>query len=181
MDELDLFDLYGRASGWTLSKVSGATSDLDTQTGCDGWDVRALLNHMLDTQRYFTGAACGEELPPPSPTPPVLLKDADPVSTFERSRSELLRAFSEPGVAEKTGPLLGIAFADQLLHGWDLAKATGQDASMPEGLPDVAYQMIHGRFTDEQRVGVFKSEVPVPPDASPQEKLLAYTGRDPNG
>ena len=71
----------------------------------------------------------------------------------------MLRTFGEDGVIEKTGPSLGIAFSDQLLHGWDLAKATGQDATMPDGLPEAAYEMIHGRFTDEQRKGVFKPEV----------------------
>jgi uncharacterized protein (TIGR03086 family) len=80
---------------------------------------------------------------------------------------------------EKTGPSLGIAFSDQLLHGWDVARATGQDDTMPEGLPEAAYEVIHGRFTDEQRKGVFKPEISVGPDASPQEKLLAYTGRRP--
>ena len=39
--------------------------------------------------------------------------------------------------------------------------------------------MIHGRFTDEQRKGVFKPEIAVADDASPQERLLAYTGRPP--
>ncbi len=179
-DELDLLDLYDRASGWTLAKVRSAVGDMDGETGCEGWDVRALLNHMLDTQRYFTGTARGEVFPPPSPTPPALVDEDDPVGNFERSRSDLLRAFSEPGVVEKTDSVLGIALADQLLHGWDLAKATGQDTSMPEGLPDAAYQMIHGRFTEEQRIGVFKPELPVPPDAPAQVKLLAYTGRDPS-
>ena len=50
---------------------------------------------------------------------------------------------------------------------------------MPDGLPDAAYSLIHGRFTDEQRKGVFKPEIPVGSDASAQERLLAYTGRDP--
>jgi hypothetical protein len=50
---------------------------------------------------------------------------------------------------------------------------------MPQGLPDAAYAMIHGRFTDEQRKGVFKPEIGIGADASAQEKLLAYTGRDP--
>jgi uncharacterized protein (TIGR03086 family) len=136
---------------------------------------------MLDTQRFFTCTARGEDVPPPARTPPVLLDEGDPVATFERSRSEFVDAFSAPGVIDKAAPALGIAFADQLLHGWDLATATGQDPTMPDGLPDIAYRMIHGRFTDEQRAGVFKPEVPVPPDASPQEKLLAYTGRDPSG
>ena len=35
---------------------------------------------------------------------------------------------------------------------------------MPQGLPEAAYEMIHGRFTDEQRKGVFKPEMPVSPD-----------------
>ena len=114
-----------------------------------------------------------------SPDPPERLSD-DPVADFERAQTTTIRTFSEPGVIDKTGPSLGIAFADQLLHGWDLAKATGQDTTMPKGLPEAAYEMIHGRFTDEQRKGVFKPEVSVPADASPQEKLLAYTGRDPD-
>lgn len=50
---------------------------------------------------------------------------------------------------------------------------------MPDGLAEAAYGMIHGRFTDEQRKGIFKPEIEVPVTASPQEKLLAYTGRDP--
>jgi uncharacterized protein (TIGR03086 family) len=177
--DLDLLDLYGQASDWTSTKVEGAASQLNAATICDGWDVRTLLNHMLDTQRYFTGAARGEDVSPPSPVPPNLLGDDDPVATFDQSRSELMRAFNEPGMLQKTGPALGVACADQLLHGWDLAKATGQDATMPAGLPAVVYDMIHGRFTDEQRQGVFKPEVAVAADASSQDKLLAYTGRDP--
>jgi uncharacterized protein (TIGR03086 family) len=177
--ELDLLGLYDRTSDWTLTKVSDAAKKLDVATPCDDWDVRALMNHMLDTQRYFVGAARGEDVSPPSPTPPQLLGD-DPVADFDRARAETLSTFAEPGIIEKTGPSLGIAFTDQLLHGWDLAKATAQDATMPEGLPEAAYQMIHGRFTDDQRKGVFKPEVAVASDASAQDRLLAYTGRDPS-
>jgi hypothetical protein len=50
---------------------------------------------------------------------------------------------------------------------------------MPDGLAEAAYEMIYGRFTDEQRKGVFKPAIETPADASPQQKLLAYTGRDP--
>ena len=177
-DQPNLLDAYDKVSGWTVVKVRGATGMLDRETPCDEWDVGTLLNHMLDTQRYFTGAARGEDAAPPSSEPPKLLVD-DPVTTFEQSRSKLMGAFREPGAIEKTGPALGIACSDQLLHGWDLAVATGQDATMPEGLPALAYDMIHGRFSDEQRQGVFKPAVKVAPDASAQDKLLAYTGRDP--
>lgn len=175
--ELDLLDLYARSSDWTATKIRGAQKELDGPTNCEGWDVRTLVNHILQTQRYFAGSARGENVQL-TPEPPDLLSD-DPGSDFDQARADTLRTFGEPGVIEKTGPALGIAFSDALLHGWDVAVSTGQDATMPEGLPEAAYAMIHGRFTDEQRKGVFKPEVSVAADASPQEKLLAYTGRDP--
>jgi uncharacterized protein (TIGR03086 family) len=176
----DLQDLYGRASEWALTRVQGASTELDAVTLCDGWDVRTLMNHMLETQRYFVGVARGEDVTPPSSTPPELLS-GDPVADFSRGRDEIISAFAQPGVVEKTGPSLGVAFSDQLLHGWDVAMATGQDPAMPEGLPATAYELIHGLFTEEQRKGVFKPEVVVPENASAQDRLLAYTGRDPAG
>jgi uncharacterized protein (TIGR03086 family) len=176
--DLDLLDLYGRASDWTSTKVVGAASQLDDPTTCDGWDVRTLMNHMLQTQRYFVGAARGEDVAPPGGTPPDVLSD-EPPADFARARAETLETFGEPGVIDKTGPALAIAFSDQLLHGWDLAFSTGQESTMPDGLPDAAYSLIHGRFTEEQRKGIFKPEIPVGPDASAQDRLLAYTGRDP--
>jgi uncharacterized protein (TIGR03086 family) len=175
----DLLDLYERASEWTLGKVPGAAPKLNERTPCDDWDVRTLLNHMLDTQHYFIGSARNEDVTPPSADPPELVGD-DPAAAFELARSETLTTFGEPGVIEKTGASLGIASSDLLLHGWDLAIATGQDAQMPDGLAAAVYEMVHGRFTDDQRKGVFKPEVEVGADASPQDKLLAYTGRNPS-
>jgi uncharacterized protein (TIGR03086 family) len=174
----DYLDLYERASAWALDKVRGATDQLPSPTLCDGWDVQTLMNHMLDTQRYFLTSARGEDASPISPQPPPVLSD-DPVAQFERGRAQMLEVFGRPGVQEKTGPALGIAFSDQLLHGWDLARATDQDATMPDGLAQASYDTIHGRFTDDQREGVFKPELPVGTEASAQDKLLAFTGRDP--
>ena len=175
---MDLYDLYARGSEWTLTKAPLATTRLDDPTPCDAWDVRTLMNHMVDTQRYFIGAAKGREVSPPAENPPELLGD-DPLADFADVRLAALRAFAGDGVIEKTGPMLGIAFSDQLLHGWDLARATGQNEAMPEGLAASAYEIIHGAFTDEQRQGVFGPEIAVPDSASAQARLLGYTGRDP--
>ena len=92
----------------------------------------------------------------------------------------MIDAYAPDGVIERMGPSLGIAFSDQLLHGWDLARATKQDATMPDSLAAAAYDSIHGLFTDEQRKGVFGPEIAVGDDATPQQRLLAYTGRDPD-
>jgi uncharacterized protein (TIGR03086 family) len=175
----DLLERYRIASEWTESKVARARDQLDDPTPCDEWDVRTLVNHMLETQQYFVRSARGEEASLPSADPPADLIGDDPAAALRRLREETIRTFSEAGVVERTGPALGIAFSDTLLHGWDVARATDQDATMPEGLAAAAYEMIHGRFTEEQRKGVFKPEIAVGADASSQEKLLAYTGRDP--
>lgn len=174
----DLLDHYARASRWTAEKVAGVR-DLDEATPCDDWTVRDLLNHMLQTQRYFVGAAKGEDASPPTQVPPPLVSD-DPARDFADGRDELLAVYARDGVVDKTGPALGIAFADQLLHGWDLARATDQDAHMPDGLAEAALSCIHGRFTEEQRQGVFKPEIRLPDDAPAQDRLLAYTGRQPS-
>jgi uncharacterized protein (TIGR03086 family) len=174
-----MLTLYRRASAWTDEKVAGAVNDLDAPTPCDEWTVADLLNHMIETQRYFVGVGRGENVAPPSSEPPAVMGD-DPRADFAQAREDVLDAFAEPGVIERTGPSLGIAFSDQLLHGWDLARATQQDTTMPDGLAAAAYNMIHGRFTDEQRKGVFKPAIKVSDEASPQDKLLAYTGRAPS-
>jgi uncharacterized protein (TIGR03086 family) len=174
----DLLKLYDEASAWTTDKVTAAAKHLDAATPCDEWDLRTLLNHMLETQHYFLGSAKGEDVSPPGGTPPKLLSK-DPAKDFATARQDVLAAFGRDGVIDKTGPALGIAFSDMLLHGWDVARATNQDTTMPKGLADAAYEMVHGAFTDEQRKGVFKPEVQVGADASPQDRLLAYTGRTP--
>jgi len=178
--DFDLLDLYERASVWTGTKVRGAVAQLDAPTTCEPWNVRTLLNHMLQIQRYFVGVARGEDITLSlSEDPPDLLSD-DPCSDFDQARAETLRTFGQPGVIEKTGTVLGNVFGDQLIHGWDLAVSTGQDPTMPEGLPEAAYALTHGRWPEEQRKGVLKPEIRIAADASPQEKLLAYSGRDPS-
>jgi uncharacterized protein (TIGR03086 family) len=173
---VDYIDLFDRASAWTADKVQGANGKLDAETPCEAWKVRDLLNHVLDTQRYFAGVVDDQKTPLPSPTPPDVL-GTDPVKQYEEARETVLRAYRRPGAIEKTGPSLGIAFADQLIHGWDLASATGQDTTMPDDLAQAAFDTINGRMPDDKRGGNFKPSLPVSEGASAQERLLAYSGR----
>jgi uncharacterized protein (TIGR03086 family) len=176
---MDMLDLFERGTHWSAGKIPGAVAKLGDSTPCDEWNVRTLLNHMIDTHHYFTGVARGESPALPASPPPDVLAD-DPVAHYEEARQATLKAFSEPGVVEKTGPSLGIAFVDQLVHGWDLATATGQDATIPDDLAQAAFQMIEGRMPPDRRGDAFKPEVPMPADASAQEKLLGYGGRAPH-
>src|SRR3954452_9714970 len=110
----DLLDLYRQTSAWTLEKVGGA-KDLDAATPCDEWSLRDLLNHMLDTQRYFLGATRGEDIAPPGPKPQDVVS-ANPRQDFERMQSDVIDAFTQDVVIYKTGPILLTPFANQSLH-----------------------------------------------------------------
>ena len=187
---MDLLDLFERGTAWTATKVAGATDHLDAQTPCEEWTVRRLLDHLLAGQQLFAAAPSGAEVAPPSGPPPELVGD-DPAAQYEEARKATAHAYAQPGVLEgmvKTPggempamQILGIAFCDQLIHGWDLAKATGQDSAMPPDLAEVSYQLLDGRITDEARGPGknFMAAIPVADDASVQDRLLAYCGRDP--
>jgi uncharacterized protein (TIGR03086 family) len=175
---MDLTDLFERSTEWTASKIPASLDQLEAPTPCEEWDVRALLNHLVDSQRYFTEAVDDPKATLPHPTPPDVIGD-DPVKRYAEASEATLRAYAEPGVVERTGPSLAIAFTDQLVHGWDLAKATGQDTTMPDDLARAAFEAINGKMPDDQRHGMFKAARSVPDGASAQERLLGYAGRQP--
>ncbi|MEV5330267.1 hypothetical protein AB0K67_39670 [Nonomuraea sp. NPDC052634] len=79
---------------------------------------------------------------------------------------------------------------DMPLHGWDLARATGQDDTIdPDdvarhwaALTDIPPDLMEKYRTPGAfgpGVEVFGPEVPVAQDASPQDRLLGFIGRDP--
>lgn len=179
---MDPLDLYEQASEWTKSKIAGAKRNLDAKTACEEWSARDLVNHLLYGKEIFVGAAEGKPPSgPPKGKPPDLLDDRDPVEAFEDVRQAVLGAYRKEGVLEdqRNQMMAGIAFVDTLTHGWDLAKGTGQDTTMPSGLADAAMAAMSGRLTAERRGDAFKPEVEVAEDASTQDKLIAYMGRQP--
>ena len=177
--DLDLLDLYRSASEWSGIKVAGAVGELEAPTLCDEWSVRMLMCHMLETQRYFVQTARGENASPPSATPPEIMSH-DPIADFERARIETLSTFGKPGIVKKLGQHSALLSVTSCSTDGTWPRPTDQDAAMPEGLPEAAYEIIHGRFSDDQRTGVFKPEIVLTSASSAQDKLLAYTGRDPS-
>jgi uncharacterized protein (TIGR03086 family) len=78
---------------------------------------------------------------------------------------------------------MGVVALDELvLHGWDLARATGQPFK-----PDPTSTATVLAFTTEMakpehaahRKGLYGPVVPVPEDAPPFDRALGFAGRDP--
>ena len=68
-------------------------------------------------------------------------------------------------------------FADYLVHSWDLARAVGGDEVLPPELVEacaVWFAEVEDSYRDSGAIG---PRPPLPPDADPQQRLLAAFGR----
>ena len=130
-----------------------------------------------------------------SPAPPVT---DDPVAAFRAARADIEAMLDEPAVAatECETPMGTMTIedhvdqvpsADLVVHGWDLARATGQDdtidtdevAQMWPGAQHIGEEMRTPGFFGPGIV-VFGPEVPVPVDAPLQDRLLGLLGPRPD-
>ncbi len=151
-------------------------------TPCSEWDVRALVNHLAMGNLLF--AAALSELPPPDFADYL---SGDPSAELRRSSEALLNAFDIPAVMSKTvkvpfGEVPGavamhLRMVEGLVHGWDLATATGQQAEFPEEFAGTALVFTRNAIGAVPRGQQFADEQPVSADTPALEQLAALLGR----
>ena len=152
----------------------------------EGWTARDVVGHLVGWFPGFLHGGAGITLPVGPHA------DDDPVGawrTFSDGVQAVLddpacetREFSDPRVGSLPLATAVSRFftADVFLHTWDLARATGQDATLD---PQRCAVMLEGmQPLDEvlRASGQYGPRVPVPDDADPQTKLLGFIGRDPS-
>lgn len=169
-------------------------SQLANPTPCSQWDVRALMNHMIGVLEFAAGCIIGS--PPdirPTEAESSQINERDVgnlANAYGRALARLLELAARPGALENvaatpfgempTNRIFMGAVMDQLIHCWDLAKATGQDTALDAGLVDFAFPALQSGFADLGRqAGIIGPEVAVPADAGTQDKMIAYMGRQP--
>ena len=75
---------------------------------------------------------------------------------------------------------MSINLLDTATHSWDIARATGQDANLPDALAVTVLAVCHGFVSDEIRqFAGFDPAVAVGADAGPTDQLVAFLGRRP--
>jgi uncharacterized protein (TIGR03086 family) len=191
----EIADRYRRrADAFERKVVSVRADQWSSPSPCEKWTAGDVVQHIVDMHGAMLGPL-GRAL---SPAPPVA---EDPVAAFRAARADVEALLADPSLAGRpcdtpTGRMTAEQHVDQvvsddlLLHGWDLARATGQDDTMdPEDVQRAwaAMKAFPGELMEKFRIPgafgpgieVFGPEVKVEEDASPQDKLLAFIGRDP--
>jgi uncharacterized protein (TIGR03086 family) len=167
-----------------LAKVE--PSQLDAPTPCASWDVRALINHFVGTARWWAGIVAGEDAAAEAD-----YAAGDFVAAYEDSIRLAVSAFEADGVLGQTirlpfgdfpgAVVLGMAALDQFTHGWDLARATGQDTDLDPALAaDVLGQArftIPDAFRGPDGQAPFGPARDAPAGAGQADQLAAFLGR----
>ncbi|MCE2469847.1 MAG: TIGR03086 family protein [Dehalococcoidia bacterium] len=118
-------------------------------TPCTEWNVRDLVHHLVGNNVWYAGVMRGDD---DSDGPPQddLLGD-DPAAAYDASMDAAKEALRTPGCMERVMPFWGGVtgqlftaehFIDCFVHGWDLAKATGQNTALPRDLVEAAYAIL---------------------------------------
>ncbi|GAA2759080.1 TIGR03086 family metal-binding protein [Actinopolymorpha rutila] len=173
--------------------VAGIGGDQwDAPTPCSDWNVRTLLNHVVAGNLLTAAVLGGAELPSPEERARLGRVDrlgTDPLTASRQSVDDLLGAFGQPGVFERIHPspvgqvpgaaLVHLRTTELLVHGWDLARATGQPADFPEALAEqeLAFTQANVGRARTGPNGPFGASRPVADDAPAIDRLAALLGR----
>jgi uncharacterized protein (TIGR03086 family) len=178
------------AAAETARIVAGVREDqLSGPTPCTTTSVAAMLDHLLGLTTAFRMAA-QKVRPDVGPRADAVNLADDWRTRLPEQLGALATAWRAPGAWEGMTEAGGVrmpasamgvvALNEVLVHGWDLAVATGQEYRPDPASVETCREMIGDRTdaTDEP-AGLFGPVVPVPDDASPFDRLLGQTGRDP--
>jgi uncharacterized protein (TIGR03086 family) len=158
----------------------------DLPTPCASWDVRALVNHVVHDVQQFTGMASGAKY---QKSDTDVIGD-DWTGSYREAGAALLEAWRRDGALDRKIQLpfgevpatwsVGQQVADLVVHGWDVAKATGQPTDLDPDLGQFSLDWGRQNLKPEFRGDSFGPEVSVSDDAPLYERLAAFWGRDPS-
>src|SRR5271154_5503625 len=184
-------DLMAAAAAEAARVVAGAanTKTLEQPTPCTDWALRTLLNHMIlwtshSAERRAYGESVAEEL---------MSKDftAEPgyAQAYQAQLARAVDAWSKPeawegdrnvmGSATPAADIAAMLIAEMVLHGWDIAEATGQDYRCDDAVARNVLKTVEAQGELFRQYQGFAAIVPVPAGATAFDRALALSGRDP--
>lgn len=163
---------------------------LSKPTPCADYDTRGLLNHVLYwSPRLIVAARKESPLPEEGGREATNLVTGDWANRMAEQTGDIAAAFRDPAAWEGMTSLAGgrlpagmlgqMAVCEFVLHGWDLATASGMPFQPSQEVADAALTVMRAIGEGGRKMGAFGPEVPVPETASSLERAIGLSGRDP--
>lgn len=187
-DQPDPRGYYRRALHWVTSLLEGVQPDqLNAQTPCSDFDVRALAGHLVATvDRARVIGEGGEVFSVPHVV--IDVADDDWACAYKAAVEKMWPVWEPDGMLQREvsapwGIIPGSAaiwgyLNETLVHGWDLAAATGQPAEADPEVAGAVLAIAELIIPDQPRGGQvpFFPAVDPAPGAGPTERLANWSG-----
>jgi uncharacterized protein (TIGR03086 family) len=184
----DIAQVHRKALDETGRIVAGIKPDQWSAPTPDAeWDVETLLNHIVSGNLWAGELAAGRTIDEVGDRLDGNLLGDDAQSAYEASAKAAAAAFEAPGAldapcAVSYGPVPGFVYAghrflDVLIHGWDLAMATGQNPRLAPDLVSACLAVLEPQLDMLRASGAFGLPVETAADADAQARLLGMLGR----
>ena len=188
----DLVDL-GPACQRLLDVAAQVGDDqLGASTPCQGRSVGQLVQHVVGLTAAFRAAA-DKDFGPLTDTDPgdggwpdvepgwrEALGQRVPALAAAWRNPEAWEGMTRAGGVDLPGEVGGLVALDEVvLHGWDLARATGQDYACDDATAQACMAFV-ATFDEGGTPGLFGPSRTVDPSAPLFDDLLARSGRDPH-
>lgn len=191
----EIADRYRRRADAFERLIAGVAGEQwSNPSPCERWTALDVVDHVVGMHGVMLRPA-GRE---PSPAPST--RD-DPLAAFRAARADVEAVLDDPDVVgllveTPSGPMTVERQIDEVVsddlpqHGWDLARATGQDGAIDPrdverlwaitaAIPVELMEKYRTPGAFGPGIEVFGPEVAVPADAPLQDRLLGLIGRDP--
>lgn len=187
MEPLDALDLSAAHVIGILGRVR--PEQWAAPTPCTQWDVTELTGHLITTMlvyRDLLGGATAQELLEAMRSQRDVVGD-DPVETCQAAADVCAAAFRAPGALERIVHhpigdipgeyLLGMRISENVIHGFDLARALGVELVVEDEIVAAVYERMAPIAGTGGVSGYFEPPVPVRDDAPLSDRLMALVGR----
>lgn len=184
-----MIDLEPATSRMVTLLASLSDSELESPSPCPNTSVGDLVDHVGALTVGFTAVARKDSSGNGAPPPPngANLEDgwrgriARDLETLAQSWRDdaAWEGMTAAGGVDLPGEVAGLVALDELVvHGWDIAVATGRNYEPPAAEVEAACSFVNS-FDAPRDGNLFGPVVSVADDAAPFDRLLGLTGRDP--
>jgi uncharacterized protein (TIGR03086 family) len=183
-------EMAAAAAAEAARVVGGVRADQFTApTPCADWDVHALLNHTILWTAFSAERRARDE-----PLPDDLMNRdfaAEPgfAATYAAQIDKAVAAWSDPaawardlnvmGSPTPAADIAALLLAEMVLHGWDIARASGQQYSGTDAVVTATAAAVDANAGMFRQYGGFAAPVPLAGPAPALDRVLAASGRDP--
>ena len=189
MDPKVVSDCYKRSLDSSINFVKNVPADAwGNDTPCSDWDVKAVVNHIVYENVWMLALFSGRTIADVGNEFEGDLVGDDPAGVYIRTANEVKAVLAEPDAMSRTcqissGPVSGADYAkelflDTLIHGWDIAIGSKQDATLDPYLVEQCMPLGQAIADNDNYRSAFKTATPGRESGNPQTQLLGLLGRD---